>query len=89
MEHLENHPYALLDANDKVINVVVFDNHDADLIEAVRIHYEAVSAISCCEYGPAYIDGDFYKGKFYEKQPDSTFIRDEEKGLWVDPNVII
>ena len=49
--------YAFLDQNNVVINVSVFAEHDADLIETVKNHLGATTAISCDEFGVAVVGG--------------------------------
>lgn len=85
MEHLEGHPHAFLDINNTVIQVAVFDGHDHALLEQVKAHYECADYKCCCDFGVAYINGDFYNGKFYPPKPYPEWVRDEEIGEWVAP----
>lgn len=76
--------YAFLDENNVVINVNVFAEHDADLIEVVKNHLGAVQAISCDEFGVAAVGGTWNGQHFlYE---DGT--RVPPTHMPVDPNNI-
>lgn len=83
--HLENHPHAFLDSNNIVQEVYVFDNHDSNLIEEIKLTFGYADAKCCCDYGMAYKNGDFYNGKLYTPQPYPEWTRDEENGTWVAP----
>lgn len=83
MGHLENHPYAVLDENNFVINLLVFAEHDDILIEQVKKHLNAVQMISCCEFGEAQIDCYFYNNVFYPPKPYPSWIFQEN--TWVAP----
>lgn len=85
MNHLPNHPHAILDENNVVINILAFDAHDSALISQIKESLNASNVKCCCDYGYATIDGDFFNGKFYLPKPNSEWIRDEEKGEWVAP----
>ena len=49
--------YAFIDDNNVVINVCVFAEKDADLIDAVKSNMGAKLAISCDDFGNASIGG--------------------------------
>ena len=57
MEHLPRHEHALLDDNNVVLNVFVFDGHDSELLETIRTHNNATKVICCCDNGLAVIGG--------------------------------
>lgn len=85
MEHLDNHPHAFLNENNTVVNVCLFNDHDEDLLEQVKNHFSASSFKSCCEFGTAFINGDFYNNKFYPEKLYPSWIRNEELGIWEAP----
>jgi hypothetical protein len=87
MEHLDGHPHAFLDSENKVIAMLVFDSHDSEFLQQIKDHYEASDVKCCCDHGFAWVGGDFYNGKFYDVQPDLKWVRDETQGIWVDPLV--
>lgn len=68
MEHLHNHPHALLDNNNKVINIAAFSGHDHSLIEAVKEANNAVSAVCCCDNGIAIINGYWNGSRFLDTE---------------------
>lgn len=74
MEHLENHPYAALDENNFVNNIIVFSEHDSSLIEQVKEHLNVNQIISCCEFGEAQIDYYFYNNVFYPPKPYPSWV---------------
>lgn len=85
MSHLDNHPHAFLNNQDIVINIFNFQSHDSILLDQVKEQIKADSYISCCEYGLAYINGDFYNNKFYLPKPFPSWIRNEDLGIWEAP----
>jgi len=53
MIHSEWHEHAFLDANNVVINVLVFDEsaHNHQLLEDIKNSIGASKVICCCQYG--------------------------------------
>ena len=51
MEHLEQHPHAFIDENNVVIDVLVFSDHDAQLLAEVKELLNAADSICCCDNG--------------------------------------
>jgi hypothetical protein len=85
MSHLENHPHAFLNEEYIVINILDFQSHDDGLLASVKDYLKAGSYVSCCEYGAAYIGGDFYSNKFYAPKPYDSWVRNEVLGTWEAP----
>jgi hypothetical protein len=78
--------YAFLDENDIVINVAVFESHNIDFLETIRVHFNAKEWVACIDFDNQISMGDHrHNGKFYPPQPSSDWIRDEEKGEWILP----
>lgn len=51
MEHLENHPHAFLDENNKVFDVLVFNEHNHELINDIKNLLQANAVVCCCDSG--------------------------------------
>jgi hypothetical protein len=56
MEHLEEHPHAFINENNIVISVLVFSNHDTQLLTDVKELLNASDSICCCDNGLANIN---------------------------------
>jgi len=82
MEHLENHPHALV-KNGIVKNLLNFDGHDYTLLEQVRQAQEADEIICCCDNGIAFIGGQWIDGKFRHVPKYDYWIWDGTD--WVPP----
>jgi hypothetical protein len=85
MEHLDHHPCAFLNKDNIVFYVLTFENHDESLLEQVKNYFNMDKYISCCDYGVACVDGDFYNNKFYAKKPYNSWIRNTDLGRWDAP----
>lgn len=81
----DNLKVAFLNKENIVISVLVFESFDISLLEQVKEHLSANSYKSCSEYGMASVDGDFYNDKFYPPKQYSSWIRNEELGIWEAP----
>ena len=68
MEHLFNHPHALLDSNNKVINIAAFDGHDHPLIEAIKEANNATNTVCCCDNGIAVMGGSWNGSRFLNEE---------------------
>lgn len=68
MKHLLNHPHALLDSNNKVINIAAFDEHDSPLIQLIKDANNAASAVSCCDNGIAVMGGSWNGSRFLDEE---------------------
>jgi hypothetical protein len=64
---------AVLDGNNKVINVVVCNQDET----------ETTTQITYTDANPAFIGGDYVAGYFYTPQPYPSWTRDD--GVWVAP----
>jgi hypothetical protein len=68
-----NKTMAILNENNIVINIAVFNN-DQD---------ETDTLITYTNANPAQIGGDYFEGYFYHPQPYPSWTRD--KGQWISP----
>jgi len=64
--------YALLDENNKVINISVSDDS-----------WDSTGWVLVPENNVAYIDGDYFEGYFYPEQPSQLWTR--SNGTWLPP----
>jgi hypothetical protein len=86
--HLENHPHAVLNTDNVVFNVLVFDElaHDSPLLEEVRISTGATQVVCCCTLGVANI-GDTWTGEYFKSPMPTvegfTFTWDESSRKWI------
>ena len=56
MAHLENHPQAFIDADGIVVNIAIFNEHDAELIaHLVQVDQFGKTSVDCCRFGEAVI----------------------------------
>ena len=96
MGYVQEHEHALLDANNVVFNVAVFESQpDASLLEAIRTDNNAASIISCDEHGLAVIGGSWNGEHFLDadgnrvpltRMPDdeiNSYGYDWETNQWV------
>jgi hypothetical protein len=83
MEHLLAHEHALVDENNVVLNVAVFDGHNHELLEAIRVANNAAKIICCCDNGMAVVNGTWTGEHFLDVEgnrvpltlpPDNTNI---------------
>jgi hypothetical protein len=59
LKNIMNNDYALIDENNKVINIIVVENPNEDLLNSLRIANNASQILSCEQYGLASINGTF------------------------------
>lgn len=87
--HLENHPHAFIDANNKVFQVSAFDesSHNTDLIDTIKKLHGAEKAICCCEFGMAQ-NGMYWredKKQFTPVKGYDSWTWDEDSWSWIPP----
>lgn len=84
--HLEEHPHALLDDNNNVINVAVFEEHDAELLEIIKTANNAVATVCCCDNGVAVIGGKWNGVHFLDAEgnrvPKTPYPKTEDNTLY-------
>lgn len=85
MEHLEYHPYAFLDKDNNVLQILNFEDHNIDLLNQVKNTFNFFNYISCCEFGYAVIGGTYDGLKFWPPQPYPSWIKNEETNKWEAP----
>lgn len=75
--------YALLNENDVVVNIAVFDNYNEDLLQTITEANNAVRAILCNEFGEAVVGGIWNGERFLDldgnKLPLSLYPNTEDK----------
>ena len=72
MEHIENHPHALIKENIVVI-VCMFEDHLPDLIESRIAENNADQAICCCDLGMFPSVGWTWDGLKFN-QPEENYV---------------
>jgi hypothetical protein len=82
--HLDNHPHAVV-KDGVVINILIFDDHDASLLDDVCQSFNADEVVCCCNHGVAYIDGPWDGTLFKSKQPFNSWIWNTEFNIWEAP----
>ena len=75
MTHLENHPFAFIDANDTVTDILLFDSHEVSLLEQVKELKNSKEYVSCCEYGTGYVNGTWDGTKFWLPKPFPSWVK--------------
>ena len=90
MEHLNTHAHAYIDKDNKVVNILVFQekDHDSDLLNDFLPFNNAVKVVCCCSFGLAGIGHTWTGTEFqtpatprayslelwYDRQPGTTRI---------------
>jgi hypothetical protein len=82
MEHLENHPHATV-KNTIVTGVFAFENHDPELLNQIKLNFDADEVVCCCDNGIAYKGGTWVNGQFRTIPVLDYFIWDGS--TWVPP----
>lgn len=87
MAHLDDHRHAFIDSNNKVIEILVFDEtaHDSDILEQVKNAIGASDVLCCCTNGQAFVNGYWRNNEFTPPQPYASWIYDETNKDWVAP----
>lgn len=94
MENKNEFEYALIDENNVVINIAVFDSHDEGLINLIVATNNAVKAISCDEFGTAKVQGTWNGERFLDSEGNKlpltyppiggSYAYDFDKEEWYD-----
>ena len=71
MEHLPEHPHALIDTNGNVKQILVFSSHDSNLLLSIcqqsdLLYGEKLDIICCCDNGIAGIGWQWNGSSFIE-----------------------
>ena len=89
MEHLEWHQHAFIDKDNKVLNVLVFDEsaHDSTILDdAMKTMPDAVQTICCCAFELCGV-GDTWDGSNFRPAPlYSSWVWDANKKSWIAPS---
>lgn len=94
MTNKEEYEYALLDNNNVVVSIAVFDTEDSELIQLITTANNAVNAISCNQFGQAVVNGTWNGERFLDsdgnklpltKEPEDGKLHQYnfETDLWV------
>ena len=85
VEHLENHPHSFI-KNGTVIQVLIFDDHDKDLLEVFKNDFEADEVVCGCDVGEfGTVDGTWDGSSFKEPQPFPSWTWNAEVKGWEPP----
>jgi hypothetical protein len=82
INHLENHKHAFI-KNDIVISILTFDDHNPELLEDCRKHFQADEVVCCCDNGIAYLDGSWDGKQFIPPSPFPSWVWSTDK--WEAP----
>lgn len=87
MEHLATHTHAYVDKNNKVVNLLVFQekDHNSDLINDFLFINNAVQAICCCTFGIANIGDTWTGAEFQTPAPYLSWVWDSIARNWNPP----
>ena len=87
MIHLEWHNHAFLNEKNQVINVCVFEEsaHGSQLLEDIKNEIGATSVLCCCDYGIAYVGGDWTGTEFRPGSPYPSWTWNTQEKLWEAP----
>jgi len=71
MDHIETHPHALIDINGYVKQVLIFSEHDQELLQNIKndsplIYGEELDIICCCDNGVAQIGWKWENNQWIE-----------------------
>ena len=78
--------YALVDSNNNIVNVVVFDDSILEENKNIIIQSnDAVFAVLIEDPRYNYINGHYENGAIWTPKPYSSFIQDFEHNVWVPP----
>ena len=88
MNHIEGHQHAFLNADNKVINISVFDEsaHGSQILEDVKNIYQATTVVCCCDYGVTVLGADWTGTEFIPPMPivkGQLFFWDDTAKVWV------
>jgi hypothetical protein len=68
MTNKEEYEYALIDSNNVVVAIAIFDTEDSELIQLITTENNAVNAISCNQFGQAVVDGNWNGERFLDTE---------------------
>lgn len=63
MNHLINHPHALI-KNNIVIEIFDFSEHNSELLNDVKSNFDVDEIVCCCDNGIAFKGGTWIDGQF-------------------------
>ena len=85
MENDKNYKYAFINQHGIVLSVLLFSEHDENLLNQVKDSFNFSDYKLCSEFETAYVGGEFYNNKFYPIKLYESWIRNEELGTWEAP----
>lgn len=79
MIHINEHPHALIDANKYVKQILIFSDHDKELLQNIKndsplIYGEELDIICCCDNGAAQI-GWQWDGNSFIRPPKKNVLQ--------------
>lgn len=84
--HLENHPYAVVDSDGTVSNILLFADHDESLIQDnIKIFGYHKMIPLCGASGEPGIGNLYQDNYFYPPKPYPSWIIDSETKTWIPP----
>ena len=87
MEHLNTHAHAYIDKDNKVVNILVFQekDHDSDLLNDFLPFNNAVKVVCCCSFGLAGIGHTWTGTEFQTPAPYLSWVWDSAAKIWNPP----
>jgi hypothetical protein len=67
----------------KVINLIVFDEPTDETLDSFKNFYDADSIVPATDN--ARIDGEYDGEKFWTSKPYESWIKNQEKNIWIAP----
>jgi hypothetical protein len=83
MEHLSKHPHALINENNVVTDIFVFDEHNSNLLNQIKENFDAKNIICCCDNGIAVINSVWDGTQFIPPSPYPSWVWNLDK--WEPP----
>jgi hypothetical protein len=84
MSHLEFHPHAFIDTNNKVINIAVFNesDHNEEIINTACLVNGGVQAVCCCTFGETMVGATWTGTKFIPVAPYESWVWNDDLNIW-------
>jgi hypothetical protein len=88
MEHLENHPHAIIDKFGYIINIAAFqeNDHDSQLLnDVLNATVNGNQIVCCCTFGDAIVGGSWDGKQFIPPCPHTTWLWNNTLKIWESP----
>lgn len=76
--------YALIDENNKIVQVSLFSEQDENLANDVKNHFNINNGVWCFD-DTAVMDGYYLYDTFFPVKPYSSWVASEETKTWIAP----